>query len=422
MKKLYFKNGQLYNGKEIKKSDFYVVDGKITFKKQEKVDEICDIKDCIVFPSLFDLHTHIRCPGEEYKEDFDSVTKAAVHGGFTDICSMPNTKPTADNQPIIDYIILEGKRYNRCRIHPFGSLTVGLKGEKLSRMGLMKKSGAVGVTDDGKCIQNSVIMIRAMEYASTYNLFIMDHAEDINITGTGVLNEGEISDSLGLSGVPEIAETIMILRDIEMSRYLDIPIHITHVSTKRGAEIILKAKNEGVKITFDVTPHHLSFTEKDCGSFNTLFKVNPPLRTESDRKFLIKLVKSGKVDAIVTDHAPHAKFEKEYPFDQASVGISGLDTAFSLLYRTLTIEEGIPVEKWIDLISNKPRKLLKIKPITLMENKKRDFFVFNPKEKWTVTEKTIYSKGKNTPLLGKKLKGKIKYTVFQGRIVFRDGG
>ncbi len=405
------------------KKDFAVLDnGKITFKNIPDRGAIeIDISGSYVIPSLFDLHTHIRCPGQEYKEDFEHVTRAAVAGGFTELCSMPNTKPVADNEAIIDYIILEGERYGRCRIHPFGSLTVGLQGEKLARMGLMKNKGAVGVTDDGMCIQDTSLMMKAMEYAHTFGLFIMDHAEDNYLKKGGFLNEGLVADKLGLKGIPEISETIIIKRDIEISRYLNIPVHITHVSSKRGAELIMNAKKEGVKITFDITPHHLSFNEEACLGFNTNFKINPPLRTEKDRKFLIGLVREGKVDCLATDHAPHAKFEKEYPFDGAPFGVSNLDTALSLLYETLTIKEKIPFEKWVGLFGNAPRKLLKMQEKALKENAVANFAVFDKNLEWKVTEKTLYSKGKNTPLLGRKLKGKVSFTFYEGARVYPFG-
>lgn len=411
-------NGNVFNGKKFEAKDLYIKEGKISFKEVKGKVEAIDLKGALVLPSLFDIHTHIRCPGEEYKEDFDSVSRAAVHGGYTDITAMPNTNPSADNEAIINYIRLEADRIKRCRIHPFGTLTVASKGQKLSRMGLMKKAGAVGVTDDGQCVKDGQIMMRAMEYADTHGLFIMDHAEDHNISRGGVLNEGKVSDDLGLPGIPEIAETIAIKRDIEMSRYLRIPIHITHVTTKRGAELILAAKEEGVKITFDVTPHHLSFTESDCATFNTNFKVNPPLRREKDREFLVSLVKEGKVDAIGTDHAPHAVFEKEYPFDRAPFGISGLDTAFSLLYRTLTVEAGIALEKWLPLLWKTPRKMLDLEVPFIKEGASAELFVFDPQRKWKVIPSTIYSQGKNTPLLGEDIKGEVTHTFCEGRMVY----
>ncbi len=412
-----FKNSSIFiNGKFVRK-DFVIDNGKITFKipKNAKAE---DLKGKKIIPSLFDLHTHTRCPGQEYKEDFDHLTKAAVHGGFSEICAMPNTKPVADNEAIIDYIVLEAEKYPRCKIYPFGSMTVNLEGKKLSRMGLMKNSGAIGVTDDGKCIQDTATMMKVMEYASTHNLFIMDHAEDINLAHNGQVNEGEISYKMGFGGIPEIAETTMILRDIELSRYLKIPIHITHVSTKRGAELILHAKEEGVKISFDVTPHHLSFTEKDVLGFNTFFKVNPPLRSEKDRKFLVKLVKEGEVDAIATDHAPHAEFEKEFAFNNAPFGISSLDTAFVLLYNTLTIKAKIPLENWLDLISNKPRTLVRVEEKTLKEGVDANFFIFDDSKKWKVKKEDIFSKGKNNPLIGKTLQGVITATYYKGKKVY----
>ncbi|MCK5599232.1 dihydroorotase [bacterium] len=418
MNNVEIKNAKVLIGGKFEKTAVYICDGKITFSKPKGKHDVIDAAGALVLPSLFDIHTHLRCPGQEYKEDLDSVTKAAVHGGYTDISSMPNTSPPADNEALINYIKLEGAVFKRCRIHPFGTLTLGSKGERLSRMGLMKKAGAVGVTDDGKCISNGTIMMRAMEYANTHGLFIMDHAEDHDISANGVLNEGVVSEKLGLTGIPEIAETIVIKRDIEISRYLNIPMHITHVSTKRGAELILAAKKDGIKITFDVTPHHLAFTDEDCLSFDTNFKVNPPLRLDSDRTFLIDLIKKGLIDAIGTDHAPHADFEKEYPFDRAPFGISSLDTAFCLLYATLTVENKIPLEKWIGLISSAPRKLLGLRPSELEEGQRANIFIFHPKNEWKVDRKTIYSKGKNTPLQGKKIKGEVLYTFNNGKMVY----
>ncbi|MCD6579073.1 dihydroorotase [bacterium] len=413
-----FKDGLVFlNGKFVKKDFAIDNNGKITFKISKGV-KAEDLKGKKVIPSLFDLHTHTRCPGQEYKEDFDHITKAASHGGFSEICAMPNTKPVADNEAIIDYIVLEAEKFPRCKIYPFGSMTVNLEGKKLSRMGLMKQSGAIGVTDDGMCIQNTSTMVKAMQYASTHDLFIMDHAEDINLSSQGQVNEGETSYKMGYGGIPEIAETTVILRDIELSRYLEIPIHITHVSTKRSAELILKAKADGVQVTFDITPHHLSFTEKDCLGFNTDFKVNPPLRNEKDRKFLVDLVKRGKVDAIATDHAPHAEFEKEFAFNNAPFGISSLDTAFVLLYNTLTIKAKIPLEKWIEFISSKPRNLLKLPQKELKEGVMANFFIFDSEKKWKINADDIFSKGKNNPLIGKILNGKIINTYFRGKKVY----
>lgn len=306
---------------------------KIAKDIKAKDAKIFDAKGLIAVPGLVDMHVHFREPGFEYKETVLSGSKAAASGGFTSVCCMPNTNPVIDNQGVVEFIASQSKKAGLINVYCVGAITKSLKGEELSDIGDLKDAGCVALSDDGNPVMNSEIMRRAMEYAGMFNLPIISHCEDINLSAGGVMNEGMVSTKLGLKGIPRIAEISMVSRDIELARYTGSSVHIAHVSCRESVDIIKRAKKEGVKVTCECTPHHFSLSEEALINYDTNKKVNPPLRTTDDIKALIGGLKDGTIDCVATDHAPHAETEKDVEFDYASFGIIGLETALGLVVK-----------------------------------------------------------------------------------------
>lgn len=376
-----------------------------------------DAKGLWVLPGLIDMHVHLRDPGFEYKEDIVSGSRAAAAGGVTAMACMPNTDPVNDNPSVTRYIVQKAAASALVRVLPVGALTKELKGTELAEMGLMKEAGIVAVSDDGKCVESAAMMRRALEYAATFGLPVITHCQDRGLSGEGVMNEGALSSRLGLGGIPAACEDVVVARDVLLSGYTGVPVHITHLSTKTGLDIVRQARKSGVKVTCDATPHHLLLTEERTGGYDTDAKMYPPLRTEEDRRALIKGLKSGVIDCIATDHAPHAKDEKDLDFDLAPFGIIGLQTllpALMLLHR----EHALDFMELLKKVTVNPAGILRVEGGTLSPGARADIVLFDPGKEWVLNEVTVLSKSKNTPFLGMKFTGMVVRTIVAGRTVF----
>ena len=379
--------------------------------------EIFDRDGCIAVPGLVDIHVHLRDPGQEYKETIESGTAAAAHGGFTGICSMPNTNPTTDNATTIDYVLDKAAQAGHCRVYPSGACTKGLKGESLSEMGDMVLHGAVAFTDDGRGVQNSGVMRRVMDYAKMFNKVVMSHCQDEDLVGPG-----QVSTRLGLAGWPATGEELQIQRDIALSELTGCPIHIQHITSARGVELVREGKARGIQVTCEVTPHHLVLNEDDITTtYNTNLKMNPPLRSKADNAALIEGIKDGTIDCIVTDHAPHADHEKAREFELAPFGMTGLETSLGVILTYLVDPGLITYNELVELMAIKPREILRLDQVTLKQGSVADITIFDPEVTWTVQSDDMYSKSHNSGFLGYTLKGRATDVFVGGTVTCKDG-
>lgn len=379
---------------------------------------ILDCKNNIVMPAFIDMHTHLRDPGYEYKEDIESASLAALAGGFTTCLSMANTEPPADNKTVIRYIIEKSKNLNLIDILPYGSVTVGRKGKQLVEMGILLLEGAVAFSDDGSCIMNAEVSRRAMEYAKTFNSFIAIHAEDHNLSENGQINEGKISTLTGLKGIPKEAEESMIFRDIVLADLTKSHLHICHLSTKRSVELVRWAKKQGINITAEATPHHIYFTEESLKGYDTNYKVKPPLKRKQDIDSLIDGLRDGTIDVIATDHAPHHLDEKYIEFESAEFGMTGLQTALPILIKQIE-ENKLAYEDVARVLCYNPAKILGINKGYISKNYTADIIVIDPNMEYIFDDKINKSKSINTPFYNKKLKGTVIYTIKSGSIIYK---
>ena len=416
------RNGNVVLANEVVKTDVLIQGGKIVKIANDipaNGEAEIDASGKHVFPGLIDMHVHLRDPGFEYKEDIESGSKAAVKGGFTQICCMPNTDPVADNKVVVSYIKHKAQEVGLCKVHPIGAITKGLKGEQLAEIGEMKNAGAVAISDDGVTVKSSRIMRLAMEYASGFGVKCLCHCEDKELVDGGVVNEGVSSTIAGLKGIPRASEDIIIAREIALAESLDVPVHICHVSTHSGVRLIRDATKAGVKVTAETCPHYFSVTDEIVRTFDTRTKVNPPIREEIDRQAILAGLKDGTLDCIVTDHAPHHINDKNVEYNLAAFGISGIETslgfAITYLYKTgvLTLPE--IAEK----MSAAPAKILGLQGGKIAEGEVADITIADLDEKWTVDPAKFISKGKNNPFGGYELFGAVKYTIVDGEIKYK---
>lgn len=422
--KILLKNGRLidYKTKNDEVTDILINDNiieKIAKSIDEKVDETIDCTNLNIIPGMIDMHCHLREPGFEYKETIETGAKSAVCGGFTTICPMPNTKPTPDSAIILQKIIEEGKRVNLCNILPFASVSKGEKGEELVNFDELKEAGAIGFSDDGMPVVNSRMMREAMIKADSLGSFVSSHCEEKSVS-SGAINAGKVADSLGVEGVLPEAEEIMAAREIVISETNNVRGHICHISTKTSKNMIRDAKKRGAKITCETCPHYFTFTVDEVLKSGANAKMNPPLREEKDRQAIIEGLKEGTIDAIITDHAPHSEEEKNKDLSKAPNGIIGFETALSAEIMNLVDTGDLSYLDLVRVTSYNPAKLLKIDRGTIEEGKIADITIFDPNERYTYTKDLIVSKSKNSPFIGKELKGKVKYTIVNGKIVYSD--
>ena len=381
-----------------------------------------DLSGKVLVPGLVDIHVHLRDPGQEYKEDIYSGCRAAAHGGITAVCCMPNTDPTVDDAVAVEYVKQRAADSGMCRVHVCGACTKDRKGQILSEMGDMVAHGAVAFSDDGSGVQDSGMMRRVMDYASQFDRVVMSHCQDNGLVGEGQVNEGVVSTRLGLAGWPAEGEELQIMRDISLSRLTGCPLHIQHITTARGLQLVRDAKAEGVDVTCEVTPHHMFLCEDDIGDdYNTNFKVNPPLRTKADCEALIEGVRDGTVDCIVTDHAPHADYEKDDEFERAPFGMTGIETSVGLVVGNLVNPGLISWQRMVELMAVEPRRIIRAERVALETGSSADLTVIDPAVEWTVDERDFESKARNSAFIGKHITGRPTDTYVGGRATMEDG-
>jgi len=404
--------------------NLFIDDGKIvaslSAEKKKRAKKI-DARGLVACPGLVDIHVHFREPGQTHKETILTGSHAAAAGGFTSVVCMPNTSPVADTAGTIQYIADAIRRDAVVKIYPTGCITVGMKGQSLAPIGSLKRAGVVAITDDGECVQNNEVMRRAVEYAKMFDLPVMDHCQDASLTQGAVMNEGIMSIRLGLRGWPNAAEDVIVSRNVILSTYTGAHIHMQHISSKNSVEILRRAKSRGVHVTAEATPHHIALTDAELATYDTNFKMNPPLRTEVDRQEIIAGLRDGTLDCISTDHAPHTDYEKDKEFDYAPNGILGLETSLAVTLQVLVRDNKFKLSHVIDLMTRKPAEILKLQAGTLAVGVAGDVCLFDPEESWVYNTKKGFSKSSNSPWHGETLTGRVKTTIVDGRIVFADG-
>lgn len=422
--KTLLKGGTLidYKTNTFAKKDILIEGDKIKEIKDEIKEEVDQIIDCTNFnimPGMIDMHCHLREPGFEHKETIETGCKSAVSGGFTTICPMPNTKPTPDNSIVLEKIIQEAKRVNLCNVLPYASVSKGEKGEELVDFEELKKAGAIAFSDDGMPVVNSKMMREAIIKADNLGCFVASHCEEKTVA-KGAINAGKVAEKLQVEGVLPEAEEIMAAREIVISETNNVRAHICHISTKTTKDMVRDAKKRGVKITCETCPHYFSFTVDEVLNSGVNAKMNPPLREEKDRLAIIEGLKEGTIDAIITDHAPHAEEEKNQGLSTAPNGIIGFETALSAEIMNLINTGDLNYLDLVKLTSYQPAKLLNIDRGTIEEGKIADITIFDPNEKYIYTKEMIVSKSKNSPFINKELTGRVKYTIVSGKIVYQN--
>jgi dihydroorotase len=404
-------------------ADILIEGGKIKRidkKIEEKADKVIQAKDKVILPGLIDLHVHLRQPGREDKETIFTGTKASAKGGITTVLAMPNTEPPIDSQENLKLLKEIIKRDAQVEVLPSATITLKREGKKLVDLKSLKEEGVFVFTDDGSSIDDEDLMLQAMLTAKKENVLLFLHCEDKNLSGKGVVNLGVISTRLGLRGIPKEAEYKRIERDLKLAKDTDCPIHITHISCKESVELIAQAKRKGIRVSCDTCPHYFSLTEDDLLDFDTNKKINPPLRTEEDVLVIKQALKEGIIDCIASDHAPHTEHEKEIEFENAEFGTIGLETELSVAITEL-IETGIiDWQKLAELFCRNPAKILGIDRGSLTLDKEANLVILDPQKYWTVKKEDFLSRSKNSAFLGKKLKGKVEYTIYKGNIIYEE--
>lgn len=403
--------------------DLFIDEGKfvasLTAAARKRAKQI-DARGLVACPGLVDVHVHFREPGQTHKETIGTGSRAAAAGGFTSVVCMPNTSPVADNAGTIQYMKDVIARDAVVKVFPTGCITIGMKGEALAPIGSLKRAGVVAITDDGDCVQSNDLMRRAVEYAKMFDLPVMDHCQDQSMTVGAVMNEGVVSTRLGLRGWPHAAEDMIVARNVILAEYTGAHIHLQHISSKFSVDVIRRAKQRGARITAEATPHHIALTEETLGTYDTNFKMNPPLRTEEDREALIAGLRDGTLDIIATDHAPHTESEKDREFDFAPNGILGLETALAVALEILVRQNKFKLSRVVDLMTRQPARIVSLPAGTLAAGAAADVCLFDPDEKWCYDAKAGFSRSSNSPWSGQTLTGRVKTTIVNGRIVY-DG-
>ena len=406
-------------------TDIVIRNGVIADIKQNALKEdgdtewvVIDASGKFVVPGLIDMHVHLRDPGHEYKETIETGCRAAAFGGFTAVCCMPNTNPVNDCRQVTEYILEKAAKAGAARVYPVAAVSKGLKGERLCEYGELKEAGVAAVSDDGNPVTNSRLMRRALEYSSRFKLLVISHCEELNLSSGGAMNEGAVATRMGLAGIPNAAESIMVVRDIALSELTGIPVHIAHVSTMESVSAIKDAKKRGVPVTAETAPHYFSLTDAAVKGYNTNAKMNPPLRTEQDRKAVCQGLADGTIDVIATDHAPHSLIEKAVEFDQAANGIIGLETSVPLglkLVDTGIIDISLLIEK----MSTNPARLLGL-ATGLKIGQPADITIIDPEISYRINAGNFQSLSRNTPFDDWDVKGKAVLTMVGGKIVYQD--
>lgn len=378
---------------------------------------VIQAKGQLVLPGFVDLHVHFREPGFEYKETIQSGTAAAVAGGFTTVCAMPNTNPVNDNQAVTEFMLERAKAAGNAHLYPIGAITKRSEGKELAEIGDLRRAGCVAISDDGKPVMNSLVMRRAMEYARAFDVPVVDHCEDLHLSEGGCMNEGLVSTELGLPGIPSAAEDVMVARNVSLAELTGARLHLAHISTAGSVRMVREAKARGLKVTAEACPHHFTLTEELTRGYNTHAKMNPPLRTMQDVQAIKEGLRDGTIDVIATDHAPHATQEKQQEFTEAPFGIVGLETALSLTLAL--VDEGVlTLESAVDKLATAPAKAFSLNAGTLAVGAPADVAIVDPNREWQVDPSRFRSKSRNTPFAGWKVRGRVTTTIVSGRVVF----
>jgi dihydroorotase len=408
------------------KGDLLLVDGKIAPLSALPAggpSETIDATGLVVAPGLIDLHVHLREPGQSAKETIASGTRAAAAGGFTSVVCMPNTSPAVDNPSVVTWIAEKARAEACVNVFPTGAITKGLAGEELAPIGSMHKAGIVALTDDGRCVQNHELMRRALEYARMFGLPVMDHCQDYNLVGKGVMHEGHVSTVLGLPGWPAIGEEIIVQRNALLAETCGTPIHCQHLSSGGSVRILREARARGIPLSGEICPHHIALTDESIRSFDSNFKMNPPLRTQRDIDTLIEGVADGTITVLASDHAPHCSYEKEVEFDLAPFGILGLETELGLFLKILVHErKAVSLARVIAMLTVEPARLLNLDRGTLSVGAPADVTLIDPDVEWVHDKNTSASRSRNTPFHGWELKGRAVRTIVSGRTVWELNG
>jgi len=393
--------------------------GKVVKDSKSSARKEINGKGLYLFPGFVDVHSHFREPGAEDAETIESGSKAAVKGGYTSVCVMPNTNPPIDNEGLVRFVKEKSEEVNLCRVFPIGTITKKREGKELSEMAHLHQAGCVAFSDDGDCVRDSNIMRNALEYSKLFNVPIIDHPEDISLTYEGQMHEGAVSAELGFKGIPDIAESLIIARDILLSKFTRGKIHLAHVSTEDSVKFIKHWKSD--RVTSEVTPHHLLLSDEEIRDFDSNKKMKPPLRTRHDIEVMQKAIKEGLIDIVATDHAPHSDYKKEIEFEGAAFGVTGIETSFAVLYTELVKKGVFSLDLLIKVLTSSPAKIFNLPFGEIREGATADFTIMDLKSRWKASTDIFVSKSKNSPFLGWELEGAVKYCIVDGEVVFENG-